>query len=219
MFGHALTKYIIGLPLTSTTIGWPSWPRSAPVDCDQAICRCLTVFGLICVSLLLRSSARFWPIDGQRAGLALACISSLSVPCAKAAVPQTRPAAKMIAAGASILRHFGDFIWPPCVRRTGTGNSYLLQILGFSEIRSLASHALPPGRGREAAPSRADMVYKTHVGHDCVVGRYQYTRRYPPATANTVRMRLAAARDTMCGASVSTMERRVSCARPDITRL
>ena len=35
MFGQPDEKYIIGLPSCSTTTGWPSWPRSAPVDCDQ----------------------------------------------------------------------------------------------------------------------------------------------------------------------------------------
>src|SRR6185312_6079925 len=112
MFGQALTKNIIGLPLTSTTIGWPSWPRSAPVDCDQIICRCLTFFVFICVSLLLRSRAKFCPIDGQRAGLALFCASSASEPACAKAVPHARAAAKKIAAGATV-RQLGDFICPP----------------------------------------------------------------------------------------------------------
>ena len=37
--GQPETKYIMGLPPTSSiTTGWPSWPRSAPDDCDHAIC-------------------------------------------------------------------------------------------------------------------------------------------------------------------------------------
>src|SRR5579863_3465064 len=178
MFGHALTKYIIGLPPTSTTIGWPSWPRSAPVDCDQIICRCFTVFVLICVSLLLRSSARFCPIDGHRSGFALFCASSASEPACAKAVPQAKPAAAtMIAVGTSRLRQLGNFICPPCVRRTGTHSSYLLQILGFSEIRSPLPALLHQDVQGKRRPPRADMVLETHVAHDCVVGRYQYTRR------------------------------------------
>src|SRR6185312_2789595 len=163
MFGQALMKNIIGLPSTVVTIGWPSWPRSAPVDCDQIICRCFTFFVLIWVSLLLRSRARFCPIDGQSAGLALFCASSASEPACAKAVPHARAAAKKIAAGASTVRQLGDFIRPPWVRRTGTDSSYLLRFLVFRKYgRSLP--ALLHECARERRPPGRDMVLRRMSG-------------------------------------------------------
>ena len=47
MFGQPLSMYIIGLPPTSSiTSGWPSWPRSVPLDCDHIICRLFDVAGV-----------------------------------------------------------------------------------------------------------------------------------------------------------------------------
>src|SRR5580658_3134966 len=78
MFGHALTKYIIGLPSTSTTIGCPSWPRSVPVDCDQTIFSLLTLLALISLSGLWRVRDRSRPGAGQRSAFfAEVAISSL----------------------------------------------------------------------------------------------------------------------------------------------
>src|SRR5580658_63607 len=78
MFGQALTKYIIGLPSTSTTIGCPSWPRSVPVDCDQTIFSLLTLPALISFSGLWRVRDRSRPGAGQRSAFfAEVAISSL----------------------------------------------------------------------------------------------------------------------------------------------
>ena len=53
MFGQPLSMNIIGLPATSSmTSGWPSWPRNVPLDCDQAICKFLTLLVLIPCSAL-----------------------------------------------------------------------------------------------------------------------------------------------------------------------
>ena len=52
MFGQPDEKNIIGLPSCSTTTGWPSWPRSAPVDCDQTICSLPTLSVLMSLSAL-----------------------------------------------------------------------------------------------------------------------------------------------------------------------
>ena len=37
MFGQPLSMNIIGLPFSTTTRGWPSWPRSVPLDCDHTM--------------------------------------------------------------------------------------------------------------------------------------------------------------------------------------
>src|SRR6185437_4030684 len=175
MFGQPLTKNIIGLPSTSTTIGWPSWPRSVPSDCDQIISRWLALEALICLRALCRSSAKFCPIEGQSWGFALFCSSWESELVCARAVPQAKPAARKIAAGAITLRQFRSFIYPPWVRRPpprrersprrpriGTGSSYLLQILGFAEIRPIPTLLHDDSGGKRRHPGRT--WSRTHVG-------------------------------------------------------
>ena len=101
--------------------------------------------------------------------------------------------------------------------RIGTDSSYLLQILGSSEIRSIPALLHEDNEG-EAAPSRRTWIW-THVGHGCVVGRYEYTRHYRPATANPEGMRLLFDGRRGCHESVSAMERSVSLARPEARTL
>ena len=82
MFGQPEMKNIIGLPPTSSmNRGWPSWPRSAPVDCDQAICSLPTLSVLMSLSGLWRVSLLSRPGAGQVLGsFARFSISSLAMP-------------------------------------------------------------------------------------------------------------------------------------------
>src|ERR1700747_1330215 len=68
MLGHALTMYIIGLPLRFTTRGWPSCPRNVPLDCDHTICRWATFEVLIELSALCLVRAGSPPGAAHRLG-------------------------------------------------------------------------------------------------------------------------------------------------------
>ena len=48
-----------------STTGWPSWPRSAPVDCDQIICSLSTLSVLMSLRSLWRVSLLSRPGAGH----------------------------------------------------------------------------------------------------------------------------------------------------------
>lgn len=86
-------------------------------------------------------------------------------------------------------------------------------------MRSIPALLHEDNGGKRRHPGRTWIWIWTHVGHGRVVGAYEYTRHYPPATANQGRMRLLFSGCRACHESVSAMERSVSSAGPDAPNL